>query len=138
MNATAIKTNISQIPAKVLLFFCQHLSAKSKRLCYISSLYASLTGCKENEVTRLTEVNQALHLSRDVNALRFPTLIAPMIWRVKTERITMLTGKPEQQVGRLLRLTPCWLRYADEDTMRKDLKDLLNICSVEAQYYRAA
>lgn len=132
------KSLMKQYSTPIWMLMWRHVPEQSRRMCYLTSLYAYLTGCNEDEMERLNTINKALHLSRDVNALRFPAMIAPFIWKIKTNRMDLTEGRVEQQIGRLMRLTPCWLRYGDDQLMHDDLQNLLKLCGIEAKYCTAA
>lgn len=99
-----------------------------RRMSLLSSLYARFASCHEDEQARLTQVNEAFHLTRNVQSMRFSVLIAPYIWshvlpvsRIDGERLDVY-------ITRILRNTPCWLKYGDDDLIREDIDHLMRYC----------
>lgn len=99
-----------------------------KRMCVLASLYARLSYCSEDDLKQLQELNRDFKLSRDHNALRFPILIAPWIWRnvLPVEKIDV--KQYDSYAARLVKKMPCWLWYADAETRSRDIQRLLTYC----------
>lgn len=100
---------------------------RSKRMCLLTSLYVCMTGYTEDDTDKLDEMNRELTLSRDTNALRFPALVSPLIWRSTFLKKPPVTDSERSElfITRLIKKTPCWLKYGDEQTMRDDMRKLL-------------
>lgn len=99
-----------------------------KRMCILTSLHAVLLKCNDSESDKIKDLNDKFKLARDVNALRLPTLFGPVLWKkvLPIERIDVTT---ERYIQRLMRMTPCWLKYGDEEKFKQDLRELINYCN---------
>ena len=106
----------------------ERISDRSKRMCFLTTLYAKYSSCSEDDKDALKIINEELGLSRDTAALRFPTLMAPLIWKRYRIRLCVEDVDRDRHITRLIKRTPCWLLYADEDTMRNDLHRLIEFC----------
>lgn len=115
------------------LLLWERFPNRSKRLLVLGSLYGRLTRCSEDDLPQLHAVNLRLNLTQDVHALRFPTLISPWLWRSVHPVERLDQDLTEGYVERLLKRTPCWLYYADNETRRNDLRRLLQLCHQTAQ-----
>lgn len=115
------------------LFLWNRTQDRFKRMCLLASLHAQLTKCHVDDVAELKNINEEMDLMRDVRALRCPTLFAPMIWKtvLPIERIDL--SRSDAYVERILKKSPCWLLYADHETRREDVRQLLAYC----QYQRS-
>lgn len=106
----------------------QHIGDQQKRMCVLSSLYARLTECECDDVKDLCAFNETMGLTRDSHAMRFPALVAPLLWKtVKPVEQTDLTDV-DHYIKRLLRKTPCWLVYGDLETRWEDIRRVLDFC----------
>lgn len=116
-------------PVRKLWFkLWDHAQDRFKRMCLLSSLHARLLQVNEDDRDQLNEVNREMDLDRDVRALRFPTLLAPMIWPhvVPIEKIDM--SRADYYVSKVMKGIPCWLMYGDEEAIKDDIKHLLRFC----------
>lgn len=102
-----------------------------RRMSLLSLLYARFAECNEDELDRLKRVNKAMRLTRDVRCMRFTVCMAPYmggrilpVCRIDSERA-------DTYVTRILKNMPCWLNYGAEETLRKDISDLLQYCFKE-------
>lgn len=105
-----------------------HATDRFKRMCLLTSLHAQLVTCDEKDHHRLEAVNLRLDLDRNTSALKFPTLIGPLLWKqvLPIEKIDM--ERSEVFITRVIKRSPCWLLYADDRTIREDIRNLLNYC----------
>lgn len=94
----------------------------------LASLYARLMRVDEDNLEELKELNENLDLSKDPKALRAPTLFSQWVWgnTLPIERIDL--DHADRYIMRLVKKTPCWLWYADQDTRKKDLQNLIIYC----------
>jgi hypothetical protein len=99
-----------------------------RRMSLLSSLYARFAECNEDDKDRLTQVNEAFGLTRHVGHLQFSVFVAPYVWshilpihRIDGERF-------EYYVARVLKHTPCWLKYDDDEVLKKDISHLMLYC----------
>lgn len=113
---------------RIWLALWERVPDRSKRMCVLASLYARIMGITEDDTEQLANLGRGLELSRDPKALRLPALMAPYLWRGVRRGQPVETERQDVVVSRLLRKTPCWLRYADDTTMRDDLHTLFNFC----------
>lgn len=104
------------------------LDCKFKRMCVLASLHAVLLDCDDSESDRIRELNDKFKLVHDVNALRLPTLIGPVLWR-KILPIEQIDTSTDRYIQRLMRMTPCWLRYDDDQSFKQDLTALMDYCT---------
>lgn len=128
MTLSSLKQSLLKPLVSLWVFVWNKMPDRCKRLCFLTSLYARLIGCSEDDTAKLDEMNRSLGLTRDVNALRFPALVAPLIWRSVTVNPKIDIERSERYIGTLLKKAPCWLWYADEATIRNDLRQLFEIC----------
>jgi len=107
---------------------------QSKRLCVLASLYARLMECDYHDEECLDRVNRQLQLSRDTCALKFPAAISRWIWRnILPLRKIRLGENEEHYIARLVKKTPCWLWYADQQTRHEDIRQLVELCKGRQQ-----
>lgn len=99
-----------------------------KRMCLIASLHAVIKDCCESDITGLTSLNESLDLVKDVNALRLPVLLGPVMWS-RALHFEKLDFEQDNAVKRILRKLPCWIKYSDDVTMGEDISKLFS-------YYR--
>ncbi|MNC13995.1 hypothetical protein D3C87_1680110 [compost metagenome] len=99
-----------------------------RRMSLLSSLYARFAECHEDDKDRLNQVNQAFNLTRDVRCMQFSVFIAPYVWshilpihRIDGERLDVY-------IGRVLKNTPCWLKYGEDEVLREDINHLMRYC----------
>lgn len=104
-----------------------HIPDRCKRMCVLASLYATLVGCTEDDTEQLEQVNEKLGLSRDTQALKLPTVLAPYIWPKLTPDRRLDKSRADSYIRLLMQRCPCWLRYGDENTMKEDLKALVEL-----------
>lgn len=97
-------------------------------MCLLTTLYASTVGCDEDDTSVLQIVNESLNIARDINALRFPAMLTPLIWSRYKPNLRVEPEHKERYVNRLLKRTPCWMLYSDETTMREDINKLIEVC----------
>lgn len=105
-----------------------HATDRFKRMCLLTSLHAKLVSCDENDLQRLEAVNTQLNLDRDTRALKFPTLLGPVLWKqvLHIEKIDI--ARSEVLISRIIKRSPCWLLYADDQVIRQDIRALLAHC----------
>lgn len=99
------------------------LDIQFKRMCLLASLHASIKQCNESDLNELIKLNKELKLVKDVNALRLPVLLGPIIWK-KVIHTDNLDTSNECAIKRIVRRLPCWIKYSDEATMKSDIKML--------------
>jgi hypothetical protein len=125
-------SNLSRQPghavSKLWLFLWELTTNRFKRMCLLASLHAQLVRCNEKDHDQLEDVNNELDLDRNPRALMFPTLFAPVIWRsvLPIDKIDM--DRSDVYIARLIKKTPCWLLYADLQTVHNDIHSLLLYC----------
>jgi len=102
-----------------------------RRMSLLSSLYARFAQCDEDDKTRLTQVNEVFGLTRHVGHMQFSVLVAPYLWK-HVLPITRIDGERfEYYVTRVLKNTPCWLKYAEDDVLQNDISRLMFYCANE-------
>jgi hypothetical protein len=109
-------------------YFWSNASDRCKRMFVLSSLYARLMQCSEDDLDELKALNENLDLTRDTRALRTPALFSTWVWgrTLPLDRVDM--ERVDSYVTRLVKKTPCWLWYADQETRRRDIQDLILYC----------
>lgn len=114
--------------SKLWFMLWDHAQDRFKRMCLLSSLHAQLLHVNEDDRDQLLEVNREMDLDRDVRALRFPTLLAPMIWPhvITIDKIDM--QRQDFYINKVMKAIPCWLRYGDEEAIKDDIRHLLRFC----------
>lgn len=110
------------------LLLWDKVPAQGKRMCVLASLYCRLAMCDEDDMDRLRQLNNSLKLARDPAALRFPSMIAPYLWKRVLPLEKIDPAHTDRYLLRLLKHTPCWLWYADQQTRLEDLKRLMTYC----------
>ena len=112
----------------VWFYLWSNASDRCKRMIVLSSLYARLMRCDEDDLEELKELNENLDLSRDTKVLRTPTLFSTWVWgnTLPLERVNL--DRVDSYIMRLVKKTPCWLWYADQETRRRDIKKLIIYC----------
>lgn len=96
----------------------------------MASLHAALLECTDDEQKKIDRLNSKMQLVRDVNALRLPTLFGPRMWKgiLPIDKIDLTN---DAYLMRIVRKTPCWLLYTDEETFIQELKQLFYFCAWE-------
>lgn len=102
-----------------------------RRMSLLSSLYASLTDCAEDDEDRLNQVNDFLGLTRDVKCMQFSVLVAPLVWRRVLPLDRIDRDRLDVYINRLVTTVPCWLRYGEDDQLRSDIHELMWYCYTE-------
>lgn len=124
--------SLKRLFSRPLKCFWEYLWSKVdtsfKKMCLIASLHAAIKGCQESDIKSLNSLNQQLHLVKDVNALRLPVLVGPLLWD-ETLRFEKLDIDKSNAIKRILRKLPCWIKYSDDVTMGEDISKLFS-------YYR--
>lgn len=95
-----------------------------KKMCFISSLHAKLKKCKESDLESLKNLNNEMRLVKDVNAMRLPILLGPIIWK-KLTPLEIVSSNQDKFIQRVVRKVPCWLRYSKDEEMSNDVRMLL-------------
>lgn len=102
-----------------------------RRMSLLSSLYARFAECHEDDKERLTQVNAEFKLTRDVRSMQFSVFVAPFIWshvlpihRIDGERLDVY-------ISRVIKNTPCWLKYGEDEVLREDISHLMRYCISE-------
>ncbi len=113
---------------KIWAWIWGRLDCEFKRMCVMASLHAVLLKCDGSDPEKIKQMNDSLKLVRDVNALKLPTLFGPMLWK-KVLPINKMDVSSDKCIQRIIRMTPCWLRYTDETEFREDLRELLQYCN---------
>lgn len=100
-----------------------------KRMCVMASLYSVIVQCKTNECEKISHLNSNMKLVRDEAALRLPIHYGPYVWKgvIAIDKIDKADLTTDQFFMRLIRKTPCWMKYADDATFLKDLKTLFKL-----------
>lgn len=122
------RRHLKPIYTSLWISFWKRMPDRCKRMCFLTTIYASTVGCTEDDTAQLQQISHGMGLSRDPNALRFPALMTPVIWRRYRPDVRVSEVNRERYIRKLLKLTPCWLMYADVDTMRSDLRQLMDYC----------
>ena len=123
-------------------FFASLLSklpARAKRAILLASLYAESTPNGKSS-TELGELNNAMALVNDPEALRLPALFRDLLWREHRTELSdaiAASGQGGTQslaaVKTVVRSTPWWLEYANSEEMTRDLQRLFNILHLKAK-----
>lgn len=116
---------------RLWIFLWGFTPVRFRRMSLLSSLYASFTGCSEDEKDRLEQVNAYLCLTNDVHCMRFSVLIAPYLWRTVLPIQKIDQDRIDTYINRLVTSIPCWLRYSSDDQLKQDLSDLIWYCLME-------
>lgn len=99
-----------------------------KRTLFMASLYFRMIRDYNPDDTLLTEFNRLFHLVYDPQALTFPAMVCPLLWKeglmVNVHRLCE-KGDYRQAVEMVYGKTPTWLRYMDRETMVRDAADVL-------------
>lgn len=131
----SLRNVISVLLAPLVLVWSKlwdFMPVRCKRMCVLVSLYARMENFDEDDIQHLKQINERLHLTRDVNALRFPTLLAPWLWGNVITADKVDPDRTEQYIDRLARRTPCWLQYTDTTSFKEDLRQILELCNAQA------
>lgn len=109
---------------------------RCKRMCVLVSVYARLEDFKDDDMQELSLINERFKLTRDVNALRFPVVLAPWLWKDTLDASKIDPQAKELYIEKLVSLTPCWLKYGDDanQKLKEDLGKLLDICMAKHGY----
>lgn len=94
-----------------------------KKMCLLASLHASIRECDERNIKELKALNNSLKLVKDVNAMRLPILLGPLLWSNNIQAKKLDTNQ-EKTIVKILRKLPCWIKYSDDDTISRDIKSL--------------
>lgn len=94
-----------------------------KKMCLIASLHATVNGCKDNDIVELKKLNAHMGLVKDINAMRLPVLLGPLLWR-RALPLDKMDMNKKNAVTRIIRKLPCWIKYSDNETMRSDIMEL--------------
>lgn len=116
---------------RLWIFLWGFTPVRFRRMSLLSSLYASMAGCSEDEHNRLDQVNRYLCLTNDIHNMRFSVLVAPYLWRSVLPIQMIDQDRIETYVNRLVNNIPCWLRYNGDDQLKQDLSDLIWYCIME-------
>lgn len=117
---------------KVAVDIGSSMKPRNKRLLFIGSLVATLTGKETLDKGTVQKLHEVMALSHDPKAVQGAALLSKAIWKGKITRDIL--GTPESQATeertrlvaqRVLSVVPAWLRYADDATIEKDIGKLL-------------
>ena len=81
--------------------------------------------CDEDDLEELKELNENLDLSRDTRALRTLVVLDVGMGTLTAGTCDLDRVDSYDAIGEE---TPCWLWYADQETRRKDIQDLILYC----------
>ncbi len=99
-----------------------------RRMSLLSSLYARFAECHEDDKERLTQVNEELKLTRHVGHMQFSVFVAPVVWR-NILPISRIDGERlDVYITRVIKNTPCWLKYGEDEVLREDIGHLMRYC----------
>lgn len=98
-----------------------------KRIIYLITLYhfmrADHPELQAKASEDLIQLNNYLELAKtDASSLILPGLFTERLWR--GDGVSLVTLPDELLIKRMLRTIPCWLKYADEATIAKDVVEL--------------
>lgn len=116
---------------RLWIFLWGFTPTRFRRMSLLSSLYASLADCNEDDKERLERVNQYLCLTNDIHCMRFSVLVAPYLWRTVLPIQKIDQERIDTYINRLAVSIPCWLRYNGDDQLKQDLSDLIWYCLME-------
>lgn len=114
-------------------FFTRLLSRiipdRTKRLILLASLTAWLSNKTGFDQKTCHKLNTMMQLCNDDNALEFPMRISKVIWKGDSGNIQLYPEHThsdlDNTVTRLVDQVPCWLRYSDITSIRKDISHIL-------------
>lgn len=125
---TYIKLKVMEYTRKAWFKLWDRIDNRFKRMCVLASLHAVLMDCNEPGCNTVNNLNESLDLVKDAEAMRFPMLFAPLIWKGVLP-ISHYEASSDKLVTRLMRKTPCWLKYTDDESFTNEIKQLLNYCN---------
>jgi len=99
----------------------------------LTSIHASLVKCSEDDLGKLNEVNEEFKLARHVKVLRFPTLVAPLIWN----HIEDTKDTPTDDVWLWLKKIPAWLQYGNPEEIERDVRHMLDFVAAKQNMMNA-
>jgi len=107
-----------------------------KRLMLYSSLTAIIRHQPELDRDTLEKLNDVMHLSSDVDAMKFPVFIKRAIWKGEQPiqiHPDMFVGSPtatnvDALAQQLIDKIPRWLRYDHESTLHDEVTHYLRHC----------
>lgn len=131
---TAVKK--ATVDSGVIKFLVGHLPVHLKRMVFLASLTGVAADKKEPDDEFINKLNQILNLSdTGDSALRLPIYVSEIIWKYKeciqADLDTLkdpLTDHENKQacISRIEKHTSSWLKYADSDTIMRDMCKLFN------------
>lgn len=122
--------------SRVIQFFVEHLPLRLKRMVFLASITGVASNTSEPDDEFINKLNSILNLSNTGNgALKLPIYVSGIIWKHK-ERIlvdidTLKDPKTNEEVkqeciSRIERQTSTWLKYADSETIMRDMRSLFS------------
>lgn len=109
------------------------IPARTKRLIFLSSIYARMEKRPSVDRDTLHKLNKALALCNDEAALMMPVHLNRVIWNSESAEEIPLDMLFTEELDRsklrmactlIIKHMPAWLRYSDENVMREDLQKL--------------
>ena len=111
--------------------------ATFKRTLFIASLYFRLIRNYNPDGSILTEFNRLFYLVNNPNALSFPAMVCPVLWKDKmVDQVVKCCeeGDYKQAVELVYGRMPRWMRYIDRETMLRDVEQVLRQSQRSAQF----
>lgn len=98
-----------------------------RRMVVLSSIHASLVKCSADDLDCLSEVNAEFKLDKDVKVLRFPTLLAPLVWKNLPEQEANADGATDD-ITPIISKIPSWLRWGSFEELEREVRLMVQYC----------
>lgn len=99
------------------------LGPHGKRMVVLTTLYMQLSNMQKFNKEKMHELNQALDIVQNEDALEFPSLLNNAVWGSGIPQIKDI-DKEETAITYIMSLTPGWLCY-NRGQMTDDFKKII-------------
>lgn len=112
----------------------RYLPSRTKRTIFVASFWARLVDTESIDGSTLKKLNDVMVLTTSESALRVPVQLSKVIWKGTTppqvnsaplSKSTLTDDQMNTVVENVQRAMPYWLRYAEGEVIKKDVKSLL-------------
>lgn len=134
MGLSLLSAVKKQATGKTVAMLDRHLSQRMKRLVFLASLTARLKGEENLDAETLHKLNVTMELATRDNSLLLPAHLNKIIWSSMSahnsiNEIAIQGDWTKTRIRRIcqcvLLAMPCWLRYADDNDIARDVERLL-------------
>lgn len=127
MNFQEFKKIVKGLSGTIWTKIWAYADTDLKRLFLYASLHSALTKCGPHQTEEIKSLNESLNLVKDHSALKLPMLYARRIWGNLTP-LDKIDITSDRFIQRVIKKTPCWLRYTEDQEFREDLQRYMSFC----------